>query len=619
MALPFRLLAYLVVAAIGAQGQVVKPYLRIETGAHAAEAKAIDVDAAERFLVSASLDKTARVWELRSGKLLKILRPPVGNAQEGWLYAVAISPDGATVVAGGFTGPDNGDQPIYVFERESGVIRRAITGLRDVTTHLAFSKDGRYVAAALSGNGIRIFETGSYSEVARDVEYGGNCNWVEFDRSSRLVSASSDGVVRLYSSDFHLLHKAKSPGGGQPYSARFSPDGRLIAVGFFDRVEVHVISGADLSPKYDLETPVSEVNLATVLWSDDGRRVCAAGRYSVDSVYPLFCWDARGKGKRSTFPVAGNTIMDLRALQDGVIAFCSFDGALGVLDRGGNIRWRSAPDLLEYLAGASFPQISRDGDRVETDSYYFNGSAWTRQNIGFSVSGQRLAVGVDPQSSLEVPLTTGLAVDNWHDHFHPTLNGRALALQANEISRSLAIASRKDAFVLGTEWNLRKFDRQGAQVWETSVPGSAWRVNVTEDERFVIALLGDGTVRWYTFKEGKEVLALFVDRDLRRWVAWNPDGFFTFQNGGDSLIGYQINRGHDHEGQFVKVDQLREIFYQPDLIAQILKPEAASALVAARNRIGDVSRILSAGLPPEIELISSPQETVAGDYLSSSA
>ncbi len=79
--------------------------LRIETGMHTARINGIDVDAAERFLVSASDDKTARVWDLHDGKLLQILRPPQGDGNEGKLYAVAISPDGNTIAVGGFTGP----------------------------------------------------------------------------------------------------------------------------------------------------------------------------------------------------------------------------------------------------------------------------------------------------------------------------------------------------------------------------------------------------------------------------------------------------------------------------------------------------------------------------------
>src|ERR1035438_855726 len=80
------------------------PYLRIETGIHTAPIRRIDTDAAGRFLVTASEDKTARVWDLQTGNLLKVLRPPQGDGDEGKLYAAAISPDGATVAVGGYPG-----------------------------------------------------------------------------------------------------------------------------------------------------------------------------------------------------------------------------------------------------------------------------------------------------------------------------------------------------------------------------------------------------------------------------------------------------------------------------------------------------------------------------------
>ncbi|MGZ4970199.1 MAG: hypothetical protein ACXV7H_11825 [Methylobacter sp.] len=49
---------------------VATPFLRLETGMHTAMFKSIAVDAGQRYLVTASDDKTARVWDLADGKLL---------------------------------------------------------------------------------------------------------------------------------------------------------------------------------------------------------------------------------------------------------------------------------------------------------------------------------------------------------------------------------------------------------------------------------------------------------------------------------------------------------------------------------------------------------------------
>ena len=108
------------------------PFLRIETGMHTARINRIDVDVAERFLVTASYDKTARVWDLKDGKLLRVLRPPQGSGNEGRLYAVAISPDGTTVVVGGYTGRDPGPWSVYLFDRASGALARSISGFPTV-------------------------------------------------------------------------------------------------------------------------------------------------------------------------------------------------------------------------------------------------------------------------------------------------------------------------------------------------------------------------------------------------------------------------------------------------------------------------------------------------------
>src|ERR1700727_2279304 len=55
-----------------------QPFLKIETGLHIGTITAMSVDAENRFAVTASDDKTARVWSLPGGKLQSILRLPIG-------------------------------------------------------------------------------------------------------------------------------------------------------------------------------------------------------------------------------------------------------------------------------------------------------------------------------------------------------------------------------------------------------------------------------------------------------------------------------------------------------------------------------------------------------------
>ena len=54
--------------------------------------------------------------------------------------------------------------------------------------------------------------------------------------------------------------------------------------------------------------------------------------------------------------------------------------------------------------------------------------------------------------------------------------------------------------------------------------------------------LGDGTLRWYDARDGKERLALFVHPDAKRWVLFTPEGFYDASPDAESLIGYQLNQ-----------------------------------------------------------------------------
>jgi WD40 repeat protein len=78
-----------------------EPMLRINAPSHIALVRRIAIDAAERFAVTVSDDKTVRVWSLPDGTLQRVIWVPSGDGDLGKALAVALSPDGSTIAVGG--------------------------------------------------------------------------------------------------------------------------------------------------------------------------------------------------------------------------------------------------------------------------------------------------------------------------------------------------------------------------------------------------------------------------------------------------------------------------------------------------------------------------------------
>ena len=126
---------------------------------------------------------------------------------------------------------------------------------------------------------------------------------------------------------------------------------------------------------------------------------------------------------------------------------------------------------------------------------------------------------------------------------------------------------------------MRRYDDAAKFLWRTAVPGVAWGINFAQGGKVIVAAVGDGTIRWFRADDGKELLALFVHSKDQRWIIWTPTGYYASSPGGEDLIGWSINRGDALAPDFFPASRLRDTYYRPDIVQQVLKSlDVASAV-----------------------------------------
>jgi WD40 repeat protein len=567
------------------------PILRIDPGMHTARIDGIGVGAACTLLATGSEDKTVRLWRLPEGKLLNTYRPPIGPGDDGKLFAVAIAPDARWVAAGGYT--TSLQHFIYVFQTGKGIVMTRLGPLPNLVNHLAVSPDGRFLAATISGGeGLRVWRrTGAsldgWQLVAEDTDYGGKDPYgAAFGPNGVLYTAAFDGKLRRYAPGYTAKPIAVATnGGGEPISVAVHPAGKRVAVSFLDSTAVEVYDATTLARRFAPDTKgVNNGNFFAVSWSADGARLYAGGTYGSGQQVLIRVWDRAGEGSPHELVGSVTTIMALVPCGDG-IAVGATDPAFGLIAADGSRRfWQES--VHADMRGKRFEHftVSSDGSRIRFGLKLGGG-----EPVLFDLAAERMSDAPSPIQDLHFADTQSL----------PHIEG-------HETARSLAITPDGRRF-LGADFSLRAFDKDLKPLWGRAVPGAVWGVNLAQEGKLVVAAYDDGTIRWHRASDGAELLALFVHAKDRRWVAWTPKGYYTASAGGESLIGWHVNRGWEQAADFFAASQFRNTFYRPDVVQNVLiflDEDKAVALANEAAKLASTEVDVRSHLPPVVTILS---------------
>jgi len=606
------------------------PQVRVVQQMHTARIDQIRTDARFELLATISSDKTLRLWRTADLRLVRTIPLPAEPGPEGTPYAVALTPDGQRAFVGGYTGYHwHRASRIYVIDVASGLISGTLGRFEgEVITAMDLAPDGRTLAVGLGRGGLVVLDTTGGATLRSDREYGAPVTFVHHGPDGRLASTSADGCLRVYAADGRLAYRNQYPlrpanepqcTGGELGGVRFSPDGRWLAMGTRYlrqgerwQPEVGLFDARTLALRRTLRTEDAEQrSLCCIAWAPDSATLYVNGTAESDRATPLYRVRGADSGALERWEVGRQQFANMLPLPDGTVLFATNAPSLARVGADGRVAREALPGNIDFHASRERPEafvVAPDGQRVAFET---TGRRWLQvspfaPDPGAALQGaERAPAELQParrRGAVAVRAATGL-----FSHREPvSVNGHSVILGFEEGVRSWAVHPTLPAAALGTQHGVRLVNAQGGPMpgWEElrALPAPVYHVVITDDARWVVAAVGDGTVRWFDVRTGRERLGLFVHENAADWVAWRPDGYYASSAGGDQYLGWLVNRGDAATPDFYRAVQFERTLYRPDLVRQSLNEEPGKAagnervladtlarLAAPRVRIESVS------------------------------
>jgi WD40 repeat protein len=229
----------------------------------------------KRAISSGALDRALRLWRVEDGKEV---RQFLGH--KAWVYAAAFSPDGKYVLSSGAGNEVRDDYTVRLWDVESGKELRKFEGHTGYVWRAIFSPDGKKIASAgCNDRSFRIWDAATGKPLVIGARaHDGNVVGIAFSPDGKhLLTSGNDLTCKLWEVETGKLLRTYTGAGDHVEAVAFSPDGKRFLAG--EKNAVHVFDAETGKSVHRFEEHTGRV--FAVAWLPGGARALSGGEDNV--------------------------------------------------------------------------------------------------------------------------------------------------------------------------------------------------------------------------------------------------------------------------------------------------------------------------------------------------
>jgi WD40 repeat protein len=515
-----------------------------------------------------------RLYDFDSGQLVALLKGHINVVAD-----LAFSPDGRHLISG------SGDSTAIIWDVETRQPKHRLIGHRDQVVAVGFTPDSQRAVTGSFDGDLRLWRVEDGRQIVRMRGHVDRISSLDVARDGTIASGDYHGEIRLWDGITGAFRKVLARQTTWIGSLSFSPDGKLLLSSCGGgapcadnpAIVYDVTNGGEATPYHGHDNVVD----ATAI-SPEGRWAATGG----GDDRSIHIWDLRTGDRR-----VGLDGQPLRLTGTGKQVW-----AVGFAKDGREIAW---------------------GQSVGREHPFDRGPLEYSLVLPSSEKLLPTPRALDPNQARAFSRAL-VAKDGWSLTHRSDHRYNDAILDIKQGTRVVASIDRKfggqhraysltpDSTIVisgGVHGLLEAYDR-GGKTLGTFIghDGDIWAVAPSHDGQLLLSGGGDQTLRLWDLKAHKLLVTLFYGQD-GEWVMWTPEGFFVASENGGKLVGWQINQGPDKEARYVTADQLKKLFYRPDLVAAKIAGDPEGTLREEAQRL-DIDAILASGPAPEVAIVA---------------